>query len=268
MISLELILILLAAGALAGLIAGLFGVGGGIVVIPVSLWVLDMQFPASDYIQHMAVATSFTVMVFTTLSSSVAHYRKKVIRWDILRPMIPGIILGSILGALLASHISSRALQLVFVVFAYSVSIKTIVGFKPKAGRSLPRPAGIFGAGGVIGGVSSLLGVGGGVFNVPFLLSGGVQVKQAVGTSAALSWAIALTGALSYLLTGLRVEDLPEGTLGFTYLPIALGLVVTTIPFAPLGARLAHRLSPRRLQVIFGIMLILVSTRILFRWVL
>lgn len=268
MLELEIILLLLLAGSAAGLIAGLFGVGGGIVVIPVTLWVLDIQGVSSEYIQHLAIGTSFFVMMFTTFVSSWGHYRKKSIRWDILKPMVPGIILGSVGGSLLASLIPSRGLQYVFIIFAYAISLKTLIGFNPKSSWSLPGAAGIFGIGSFIGSVSSLLGIGGGVFNVPFMLSCKVPVKQAIGTSAALSWGIAITGAISYLVSGLKVDNLPEGSLGFCYLPIALVLVVTTSIFAPLGVRLAHRLSSERLQIVFGILLFAVTTQILFKWVL
>jgi uncharacterized membrane protein YfcA len=268
MLELEIILLLLLAGSAAGLLAGLFGVGGGIVVIPVTLWILDVQDVNPEYIQHLAIGTSFSVMMFTTFVSSWGHYRKKSIRWDILKPMIPGIILGSIGGSMLASHIPSKGLQYVFIVFAYGVSLKIMLGFSAKSSWTLPGAAGIFGVGSLIGSVSSLLGIGGGVFNVPFMLSCKVPVKLAIGTSAALSWGIAFTGALSYLVSGLQVENLPEGSLGFCYLPIALVLVVTTSIFAPLGVRLAHRWSSERLQIIFGILLFAVTTQILIKWVL
>ena len=264
----EIVFLLLLAGCAAGLIAGLFGVGGGIVVIPVTLWVLDLQGIPVDYMQHLAIGTSFSVMMFTTFMSSWGHYRKKAIRWDILKPMIPGIIIGSIGGSLLASHIPSKGLQYLFIVFAYGVALKTLIGFKPKSSRSLPGTPGILGVGALIGSVSSLLGIGGGVFNVPFMLSCRVPVKQAIGTSAALSWGIALTGTISYLISGLQVENLPEGTLGFCYLPIALILIVTTSIFAPMGVKLAHRLSSERLQIVFGLLLLAVTTQILFKWVL
>jgi uncharacterized membrane protein YfcA len=268
MLELEIVWVLLLAGCAAGFIAGLFGVGGGIVVIPVTLWVLHMQGVGPDYFQHLAIGTSFSVMLFTTFMSSWGHFRKKAIRWDILKPMVPGIILGSIGGSLLASHVPSRGLQIVFIVFAYGVSLKTIIGFNPRSTWTLPGTAGIFGIGSLIGSLSSLLGIGGGVFNVPFMLSCKVPVKQAIGTSAALSWGIAFTGAVSYLIAGSGVDGLPEGSWGFCYVPIALVLIVTTSVFAPLGVRVAHRWPSERLQLIFGILLVAVSTQILVKWVL
>lgn len=268
MLDIQLILILLLAGSLAGFIAGLFGVGGGIIVIPVTLWVLKNQHIESEYIQHIAVGTSLTVMVFTTFISSVGHYRKKAIDVGVFKSMAPGIIVGSIIGSMLASSIPSESLQIVFIVFAYLISIKTLVGFNPNSSWSLPKAAGIFGVGSVIGGLSGMLGIGGGVFNVPFLLACKVPVKRAVGTSAALSWSVAISGALSYLWSGLQVADLPEGTYGFCYLPVAITLIITTTIFAPLGVKLTHALPPKLMRIIFGLMVLGVSTKILFDWVI
>lgn len=268
MLDIQLILLLLLTGSLAGFIAGLFGVGGGIIVIPVTLWVLNNQNIESEYIQHIAVGTSLTVMVFTTFMSSWGHYRKKAIDTVILKNMAPGIIVGTITGSMLASYIPSEHLQIVFIVFAYLVSIKTLVGFNPNSKWNLPKPAGIFGVGSVIGSISGLLGIGGGVFNVPFLLVCKVPVKKAIGTSAALSWAVAVSGAATYLWRGMQVTDLPEGTFGFCYLPIAIALVIAASIFAPLGAKLAHALPAKLMRIIFGLMLLVISTQILFRWVL
>lgn len=268
MLDVQLILLLLFAGSLAGFIAGLFGVGGGIVVVPVALWVLNIHQIESEYIQHLAVGTSLTVMVFTTFVSSLGHYRKKSIELGVFKNMAPGIIIGSVAGSLLASSIPSKSLQIVFIIFAYSVSVKTLIGYNPNSSWNLPKPAAIFGVGTLFGSISGLLGIGGGVFNVPFLLACKVPIKKAVGTSATLSWSVAIAGAISYIWSGLQVADLPEGTFGFCYLPVAVTLIITTSIFAPLGVRLAHALPEKPMRIIFGFMLLAISTQILFKWVI
>lgn len=268
MLDIQLLLLLLLAGSLAGFIAGLFGVGGGIIVVPVTLWVLNYQQVESVYIQHIAVGTSLTVMVFSTFVSSLGHYRKKAIQFKVFKSMAPGIVLGSVTGSMLASSIPSRSLQIVFIVFAFAVSIKTLVGYNPNSSWELPKPLGIFGVGSVIGGVSGLLGIGGGVFNVPFLLACKVPIKKAVGTSATLSWSVAISGAISYMYSGAQIENLPDGTFGFCYWPVATTLIVTTSIFAPLGVRLAHALPAKPMRIIFGLMLLAVSVQILFKWVI
>lgn len=268
MLDIQLILLLLFAGSIAGFIAGLFGVGGGIIVVPVTLWVLKYQNIESEYIQHIAVGTSLTVMVFTTLVSSLGHYRKKAIHLGVFKSMAPGIIVGSIIGSILAGKIPSESLQVVFIVFAYLVAVKTMVGFNPDSKWSLPGPAGIFGIGSVIGSISGLLGIGGGVFNVPFLLACKVPVKKAIGTSATLSWSVAISGAISYLWLGSQIGDLPEATIGFCYWPVAVTLIITTSIFAPLGVKLTHALPAKLMRIVFGIMLLVISTQILFEWVI
>ncbi len=268
MLDIHLILMLLLAGSIAGFIAGLFGVGGGIIVVPVTLWVLYNQNIESEYIQHIAVGTSLTVMVFTTFMSSLGHYRKRAIQLNVLKAMAPGIVIGSVIGSLLASHIPSKSLQIAFIVFAYLVALKTMAGFNPDSSWNLPKPAGIFGVGSAVGAVSGLLGIGGGVFNVPFLLACKVPVKTAVGTSAALSWSVAISGAVGYMWQGAQISNLPDHTLGFCYLPVAITLIITTSIFAPLGVKLTHALPSKLMRIIFGLMLLGVSTQILFKWVI
>lgn len=248
--------------------AGLFGIGGGIIVIPVTLWVLDIQNIEVEQIQHIAIGTSFFVMMFTTLISSWAQYRQNAIRWSILKPMVPGLIMGSVLGSFLASLIPSHSLQLLFVVFSYLVAIKTLIGFNPKTSWNLPKPIGISAVGTFIGSISSFLGIGGGILNVPFMLSCKVPIKEAVGTSASLSWVVAFMGSISYFILGMQTPDLPDYTIGFCYLPIAISLTITTSLFAPIGVRMAHKISPRLLQTIFGILLLVISSQILFKWVI
>lgn len=267
MLDIQLIVLLLLAGSIAGFIAGLFGVGGGIVVVPVVLWVLKSQNIESEYIQHIAVCTSLTVMVFTTFISSWGHYRKKAIHFGVFKNMAPGIIVGSMLGSMFASFIPSQSLQLVFIVFAYMVALKTMAGFNPNSSWSLPKPVEIFGIGSLFGGISGLLGIGGGAFNVPFLLACKVPVKKAIGTSATLSWSVAISATAGYIWSGMQIENLPEGTFGFCYLPAAITLVITTSIFAPLGVRLAHKLPQKLMRIIFGIMLLVVASKMLFDWV-
>lgn len=268
MLDFQLILLLLLAGSMAGFIAGLFGVGGGIIVVPVTLWVLNSQNIESEYIQHIAVGTSLTVMVFTTFMSSWGHYRKKAIQVDVFKSMAPGIVIGTLTGSMLASSIPSKSLQVVFICFAYLVSVKTLIGFNPNSRWNLPKPAGIFGVGSLFGAVSGLLGIGGGVFNVPFLLLCKVPIKKAIGTSATLSWSVAISGAIGYLWSGLQVETLPEGTLGFCYVPVAVTLIITTSIFAPIGVKLAHALPAKTMQIIFGLLLLAMSTQMLFKWII
>lgn len=268
MLDIEIILLLLFVGSIAGFVAGLFGIGGGIIVIPITLWVLDLQNIDAEHIQHIAIGTSFFVMMFTTLISSWAQFKQNAIRWDILKSMAPGLIGGSIIGSALASRIPSQNLQIVFIIFSYLVAFKTLVGYNPKTSWSLPKSTGLVGVGSFIGSISSFLGIGGGILNVPFMLSCKVPIKEAVGTSASLSWVVAFMGSLSYLILGIQTTDLPNYTVGFCYLPIAITLTISTTLFAPLGVKMAHKIQPKLLQTIFGVLLLIITSQILLKWII
>ncbi|UOO81210.1 sulfite exporter TauE/SafE family protein [Uruburuella testudinis] len=263
--NLEVILIMLLVGSFAGFVAGLLGIGGGMVVVPVVLWVLQMQgLGAIDHAQHLAVGTSFAIMVFTTFSSVMAQHRKGGVDWAVVRRMAPGMIAGVMVGSVLAKYISNAALQIFFVVFVLLVAFKTLADAKPKPSRSLPGAAGLTAVGSLFGIASSWVGIGGGSLSVPFMLYCNVPVRTAVGTSAGLAWPIAVAGAVGYLYSGWNVAGLPEGTWGFWYLPAVAVLSVATMLFAPLGVKAAHKLPPEKLKLAFGILLLVIAARMLW----
>lgn len=262
----QLVLVMLAVGGFAGFIAGLLGVGGGMVIVPVVLWVLQMQgLEHIAHAQHLAVGTSFAIMVFTTFSSMMAQNRKGAVDWQVVRRMVPGMIAGVLIGSFLAKHISNHGLQIFFIVFTVLVALKTLADAKPKPSRGLPGAAGSGATGVVFGIASSWVGIGGGSLSVPFLMYCNVPVHKAVGTSAALAWPIAVAGAAGYLYSGWRVEGLPEGSFGFWYLPAVAVLSVATVVFAPLGVKAAHKLPPAKLKLAFGLLLLVIAGRMLWR---
>ena len=262
----EIIAVVLAVSAVAGLLAGLLGIGGGLILVPIVLWVLHLQGVEDLYAQHIAVGTSFLVMVCTSFSSARAQHKKGAVRWDIVRRIVPGLLIGVALGSLLARWIPGRHLQLVFILFAAVAGVQTLLQLKPKAARQLPGPAGISGAGGVIGLLSSWIGIGGGALSMPFMLYCNVPVREVVGTSAALGWPIAVTGAVTYLVSGWMVADLPGGMVGFTYPLLAALMAVGTVTMAPQGVKLSHKLPPERLKQLLGILLLILSANMLYRW--
>lgn len=264
--SVDVILPVLAVSALSGLLAGLLGVGGGLMLVPIVLWVLHLQGLDSPYAQHIAVGTSFLVMVCTSLSSAWAQHKKGAVRWDIVRRFVPGLLIGVALGSLLARWIPSRHLQLVFIVFAAIAGVQTLLQLKPKATRQLPGSAGLSGAGGVIGLLSSWIGIGGGTFSMPFMLYCNVPVREVVGTSAALGWPIAVTGAVTYLVSGWGAAGLPAGMAGFSYPLLAALMAVCTVTVAPQGVKLSHKLPPERLKQLLGVLLLILSGNMLYRW--
>ncbi len=259
----EFWLLYLALGAVAGFLAGLLGVGGGLVIVPALAFIFAAQhFPAA-YIAHLALGTSLASILFTSLSSVRAHHAHRAVSWGILRGVTPGIIAGTLAGTVVAAHLSTGFLKAFFVVFVYYVATQMLLNIKPKPSRELPGKAGMFAAGGVIGGVSSLVGIGGGTLSVPFMTWCNVKMHQAIGTSAAIGFPIAAAGAVGYALNGVGHPELPRYSLGFVYLSALAGLVVASVLTAPWGARLAHRLPVAKLKKIFAFLLYAIGTRML-----
>lgn len=250
-------------GGVAGVLAGLLGVGGGLVIVPMLVFCLAQQGVQPETIMHIALGTSMASIIFTSVSSFMAHHRRGAVDWTIVRNVTLGILIGTYGGSILAAHLSASFLKGFFVVFLYYVSFQMFTGKKPKPSRTMPGKPGMFAAGGVIGGVSSLVGIGGGTLSVPFMLWGNVPVHRAIGTSAAIGFPIALAGCAGYIINGLHAAGLPEYSLGYVYLPALVGIVAVSMLTAPLGVRLAHRLPVDKLKRVFAVLLFLVGTRML-----
>ena len=254
--------ILLGMGS--GFIAGLFGVGGGLTIVPILLMLFQGQgFPETE-LMHLALGTAMATIVITSISSMRAHHNHGGVRWDIFRSMAPGLVVGTFVGSLFVSRVPTDTMAVLFTCIVYWASLQLLLDIKPKPTRDLPGAAGLVGVGGLIGGVSSLVAAGGGFLSVPFMVSCNVNIRQAVGTSSALGFPIALAGVIGYVVGGWSVTDLPGPHLGFVYLPAFLGVVATTIFMAPVGAKLAHRLPVKQLKRAFGAMLALLATKMLW----
>ncbi|MDW7773332.1 MAG: sulfite exporter TauE/SafE family protein [Desulfobulbaceae bacterium] len=258
-----LIGIYLAAGAVAGILAGLMGIGGGLVIVPMLVYCFSLQDIDQAHIMHLALGTSLASIIFTSVSSFMAHHRRRAVHWDIVRQIVPGIIAGTLAGAYLASLLSTDVLQGIFGLFLYYVALQMFLNRKPQASRTLPGTTGMLGAGGLIGVVSSLLGIGGGTLSVPFMMWCNITVHHAIGTASAIGFPIAVAGTAGYILTGLQTAGLPAFTVGYVSLPALLGIVSASILTAPLGARLAHWLPVAQLKRIFAVLLLLVGSTML-----
>jgi uncharacterized membrane protein YfcA len=252
-----------AVGAVAGVLAGLFGIGGGIVIVPMLVYCLTLQGVSPEVMMQIALGTSMASIMFTAVSSFMAHHRRGAVVWDIVRRITPGILIGTFLASLVASHMPKAFLQGFFVLFLYYVAAQMILGKKPKPTRELPGRAGMFGAGGIIGVVSSFVGIGGGSLSVPFMLWHNVSVHKAIGTSAAIGFPIAVAGTIGYITGGAGHASLPPYSLGYVYLPALAGIVALSVLTAPFGVRLAHSLPVDRLKRIFAVVLMVVATRML-----
>jgi uncharacterized membrane protein YfcA len=257
------LLLYLATGAFAGVLAGLLGVGGGLIIVPLLTFVFTSQHLPPSYILHLALGTSLASIIFTSVSSLRAHHARGAVHWPVVRNISIGIMTGTLLGSWVAAHLSTQFLKGFFIVFVYYVALQMLLNIRPKPSRTLPGGGGMFGVGNVIGGVSSLVGIGGGSLSVPFLTWCNLPMHHAVGTSAAIGFPIAVAGAVGYVLNGLNVATLPEWTLGFVYLPALAGVSMASILTAPLGAKLAHSLPVPKLKKAFACLLIVMGTKML-----
>jgi uncharacterized membrane protein YfcA len=253
----------LAIGVAVGFLAGLLGIGGGMVMVPMLVFVFTAKgFPA-EHMMHLSLATSMATIVFTSLASVRAHDRHQAVDWAVARAMAPGIVVGALAATLLAGYVPTRPLAIFFTGFMFYAATQMFVEVKPKPSRQLPGAAGLFGAGALIGGFSSVLAAGGAFLSIPFLAWCNVPLKRAIGTAAANGFPIAVAGTIGYVLNGLRVPDLPAGSLGYVYLPALALIVAASMPLAPVGARLAHVLPVRRLRLAFAVMLLALALRML-----
>ncbi len=254
----------LALGAFAGFFAGMLGIGGGLVMVPILTLFFTEQGFALDQVLRLALGTSAAAIIFTSVSSLRTHHHHGAVMWDVVKVITPGILIGTGLGTLIASHVPARPLAAFFAVFVCLVALQMGMNLKPKPSRQLPGAAGVAGVGVGIGAVSALVAIGGGSLTVPFLTWCNVRVQQAIGTSAAVGFPIALGSTLGYIFNGWAAAGLPAGSFGYVYLPALAGVVVASVLVAPYGARTAHRLPVATLKRIFAGVLVILAAKMLW----
>lgn len=253
----------LGVGMIAGVFAGLLGVGGGVIIVPMLVFGLTWQGVPGEHVMHLALGTSMACIIFTSFSSFLAHHKHGAVHWEIVRRIVPGILTGTFLGSCLAAIMSTGFLKGFFVLFLYYVAFQMLSKRAPKPSRGLPGPVGMFGVGNTIGVVSSLVGIGGGTLSVPFMMWCNVAVHEAIGTSAAIGFPIAVGGSIGYIFNGWNVTGLPGYSLGFIYFPALAGIVCASMLTAPLGVRLAHSMPVAGLKRAFALLMLVVGTRML-----
>ncbi len=239
-------------GLCTGFLAGLLGLGGGMLMVPFVTFILGSQGYPEQYTVKMAVATSLATICFTSLASVRAHHRRDAVLWPLVRLLAPGIVLGSLLGAQAAVALPTKVLGVLFAFFVAFSATQMFIDRKPKPTRTLPGRLVTFGMGGLIGMLSSLVGAGGAFISVPFMTWCNIKIHDAVGTSSALGFPIALAGTLGYIWAGQDMPQMPMGSFGYLYLPGLLVISAASVITAPLGARTAHRMDIRPLKKIFA----------------
>jgi uncharacterized membrane protein YfcA len=254
-----LVVQLLLLGLVTGFLAGLLGIGGGMVMVPFISAMLASRGVDAGLAVKMAIATSMATIMFTSISSVRAHHRKGAVRWDIVQRLAPGIVLGAIVGSLgVFATIKGAALYFVFGGFVAFSAFQMFLDRKPAPTRQLPGTAGLLGAGGVIGMVSGLVGAGGGFISVPFMTWCNVAIHNAVATSAALGFPIAVANVAGYAIAGQGLQGLPPYSFGYLWLPALVVIACASVLMAPVGAKAAHALPVKKLKRAFaGVLLVL-----------
>lgn len=255
---------LLAAGALAGTAAGLLGIGGGVIIVPVLSLLFEAEGVEPDIIIKVAVGTSLATIAVTAISSIWAHHRRGAVRWPLVKTITPGVVVGSLFGAWLADMIPGYWLTTGFITFLVLVSLQMAIG-PISYDRALPGPRVLQGVSAIVGSISALMGIGGGALHVPYLSWHGVPVKQSIATAAAIGFPLAVASTAGYIITGADETALPLHSLGYINLPAFAGVVAASFLFAPLGARLAHQLPDQIIKRIFAVFLFLLALRMAYK---
>jgi len=255
----------LAIGAVMGFFAGMLGIGGGALVVPLVIMLFEAQGLPREHILHLAVGTAMAAMLFTSISSLRAHAARGGVRWEVFRRITPGILFGGLIGGLVAGILPTRWFAVVFTGLVYYAAMSMLFERKPKPTRQLPGPAGMFVAGAAISGFSALVAIGGAVMSIPLMVFCNVPILQAIGTAAAIGFPIALSGTAGYVLSGWGNAGLPPYTLGYVYLPALAGIVGASTLVAPAGAAVAHRVQTKRLRQIVAVLFFVLATRMLFK---
>lgn len=249
-------------GLAAGFAAGYLGIGGGFVVVPALLWLFGQDVATAGDAAQLAVGTSLATMLATSLSSIIAHHRRGAIRWIVVRRLTLGLLAGALLGAWIADGISTQNLSLIIALFAALAGIQLLLFKAREQERPLPGAAGSTGIGGLIGSISSLVGIGGGSITAPWLMAHGVRAQSAVATAAACGYPIALAGTIGFIGLGWDTPVPGVKTIGYVHLEALAGIAVFSVLAAPISAWAVHKSPPHQVRRAFGVFLLLVAARI------
>ena len=257
---------LAALGLTGGFMAGLLGVGGGMVLVPFITWILASRGVDNELAVKMAIATSMATIIFTSISSVRAHHKRGMVRWDLVKGIAPGIMIGALVVSIgVFALLKGAWLSVVFGVLVILAALQMFLDRKPKPTRQMPGRGGQMAAGSVIGFLSGLLGAGGGFLSVPFMTWCNVAIHNAVATSAALGFPIAVFNVIGYVLGSWSVAGRPEWSVGYVWLPALAVIASCSVLMAPLGARTAHALPVKTLKRIFAGILMLLAVSMLIK---
>lgn len=246
----------LGVGVFVGFFAGLLGIGGGAVMVPILSLTFAARGFSNDHVVHMALATSMATIIPGSFASAWMHHQHQAVNWEVLKKMVPGILVGTFSGAIAAHFASTAFLKLFFVGFICFLAVQLLFDLKPKSRHALPGSGGLFAFGVLMGVISSFAGIGGAVLSIAFLTWCNLRMHEAIGTAAAIGVPLAIAGTVGFIATGMMDRELPPWSLGYVYLPAFAGIAATSFVVAPLGAKLAHRLPVVVLRRIFVVFLV------------
>ena len=250
-------------GAVVGFMAGLLGIGGGMVLVPILVFVFEANHFAPEHLMHMALATAMATIPFTSVSSVRAHHSRGGVDWRIVTGLLPGLLSGAALGTLVAGKVPGRPLALFFAAFLFYAATTMFFDLMPKGTRSLPGRAGLAFVGAIVSFLASFIAAGAALMTIPFMAWCNVPLRRAVGTASAIGFPLSLAASVGYAIAGLQAGGLPQYSLGYIYLP-ALGMIaVASVLTAPLGARVSQKMPVRQLRIVFALTLYVLAARML-----
>ena len=262
----QLVIELAVLGICTGFLAGLLGIGGGMIMVPFITIMLSQRGVSPDLAVKMAIATSMATIIFTSVSSVRAHHKRGAVRWDLVKGLAPGIVLGGAIASMgVFAFLKGSSLAVFFGLFVGFSATQMFLDKKPAPTRQIPGTAGLVGAGGLIGFFSGLVGAGGGFISVPFMAWCNVAIHNAVATSAALGFPIAVANVAGYVFSGMSVQGLPDDAFGYIWIPALVIIAACSVFIAPLGAKAAHNLPVKKLKRVFASILYLLAAYMLFR---
>lgn len=258
---LSFILICLVLGSVVGILAGLLGIGGGLIIVPALVYLLPLEGVSKEFVMPMAIATSLAAIIITSASAAFAHYKKGNIDFKLASKIMKSIVLGAFIGAFLAELLSFNSLSFFFATIVVLLALQMLFSFNFKGTAELPATTGIYLIGLITGIIASLMGIGGGAILVPILTFYALPIRHAMGVASLCGVCIAFFGSLGFIVTGYSQENLPQWAIGYIYLPALLGIITTSFICAPLGVKLAHALPVKLLKKCFALFLLFVAVK-------
>lgn len=264
MLDLQTIIYFLLLGSFVGVIAGLFGIGGGGIIVPILTAIFLSHGLDERSVVHTALGTSMAIIIITSLSSIKAQQKKRAIVWEIVKLMAPGILIGTFLVTFIASKLDSFYLSIIFAVFMFFMSIHMFIGKKPKAESKVFSNKTHFFSGAIIGGLSSLVSIGGGILSVPYLLIQNIDIKKAIATSSAIGLPIALSGTIGYIVNGWDNTSMETLTIGYVNIVAFACVAVASFLTAPIGVMLVHKINVDIMKKLFSVLPFVLSIRMIY----